>query len=149
MAKDKATGKEQRIAITASTNLSKQDVDRMMSEAQRNASADNRRREVIQARNEADTVIYQAEKSLRDLGEKVAQADRARVETKIAELKSAMSGEDIQQIRSLISELQQTTMAIGQSLYQNNDGGTYAGPRSASVPQPAGPDVVEGEYRSV
>ena len=94
MAKDKATGKEQQITITASTNLSKQDVDRMMSEAQRNASADNRRREVIQARNEADTVIYQAEKSLRDLGDKVAQADRARVEAKITELKSAMTGEE-------------------------------------------------------
>jgi molecular chaperone DnaK len=148
MAKDKATGKEQQITITASTNLSKQDIDRMMSEAQRNASVDNRRREVIQARNEADTVIYQAEKSLRDLGDQVAQADRTRVETKITELKSAMSGEDIQQIRSLISELQQTTMAIGQNLYQNSNGGS-AGPRSASVPQPEGPDVVEGEYRPV
>jgi molecular chaperone DnaK len=147
MAKDKATGKEQQITITASTNLSKQDVDRMMSEAQRNASADNRRREVIQARNEADTVIYQAEKSLRDLGEKVAQADQARVETKIAELKTAMSGEDIQKIRSLIGELQQATLAIGQSMYQNYNGGS-AGPQPGQ-PQPEGPDVVEGEYRQV
>jgi molecular chaperone DnaK len=147
-AKDKATGKEQQITITASTNLNKQDIDRMMSEAQRNASADNRRREVIQARNEADTTIYQAEKSLRDLGEKVAPADRARVETKITELKSAMNGEDIQKIRSLIGELQQTTMAIGQNLYQNTSGGS-TGPRSASVPQSEGPDVVEGEYRQV
>jgi len=147
MAQDKATGKEQKITITASTNLSKQDVDRMVGEAQRNASADNRRREVIQARNEADTTIYQAEKSLRDLGEKVAPADRARVETKIAELKSAMNGEDIQKIRSLIGELQQTTMAIGQSLYQNTSGGS-TGPRS-DQPQSEGPDVVEGEYRQV
>ena len=118
----------------------------MMSEAQRNASADNRRREVIQARNEADTTIYQAEKSLRDLGDKVAQPDRAKVETKIAELKSAMTGENIQQIRSLIGELQQTTMSIGQNLYQNYGGTT--GPRS-DQPQPEGPDVVEGEYRPV
>jgi molecular chaperone DnaK len=146
MAKDKATGKEQQIAITASTNLNKQDIDRMVSDAQRNASQDNRRREVIQARNEADTTIYQAEKSLRDLGEKVASADRAQVETKIAELKAAMNGEDIQKIRSLIGELQQTTMAIGQSMYQNYGGTT--GPRS-DQPQPGGPDVVEGEYRQV
>src|SRR5512139_1096082 len=123
-AKDKATGKEQQITITASTNLNKQDIDRMVQDAQRNASQDNRRREVIQARNEADTIIYQAEKSLRDLGEKVAPADRAQVETKIAELKSAMSGEDIQRIRSLIGELQQATMAIGQSMYQNYSGGS-------------------------
>jgi molecular chaperone DnaK len=147
MAKDKATGKEQQITITASTNLSKQDVERMVQEAQRNASQDNRRREVIQARNEADTVIYQAEKSLRDLGDKVAQADRARVESKIAELKSAMSGENVQQIRSLIGELQQVTMAIGQSMYQGYTGGS-TGPQ-AGEPQPGGPDVVEGEYRQV
>jgi molecular chaperone DnaK len=145
-AKDKATGKEQQITITASTNLNKQDIDRMVQDAQRNASQDNRRREVIQARNEADTTIYQAEKSLRDLGDKVAQADRAQVETKIAALKSAMNGEDTQQIRSLIGELQQTTMAIGQSLYQNPGGTT--GPRSDQR-QPDGPDVVEGEYRQV
>ncbi len=147
MAKDKATGKEQQITITASTNLNKQDIDRMVSDAQRNASQDNRRREVIQARNEADTTIYQAEKSLRDLGDKVAQADRARVEAKIAELKSAMSGENVQQIRSLIGELQQATLAIGQSMYQNYSGGS-AGPQP-DEPQPGGPDVVEGEYRQV
>jgi molecular chaperone DnaK len=146
-AKDKATGKEQQITITASTNLNKQDIDRMVSDAQRNASHDNRRREVIQARNEADTTIYQAEKSLHDLGDKVAQADRVQVETKIAELKSAMTGENVQQIRSLIGELQQVTMAIGQNMYQGYTGGS-AGPRSGE-PQPGGPDVVEGEYRQV
>jgi molecular chaperone DnaK len=147
MAKDKATGKEQQITITASTNLNKQDIDRMVQDAQRNASQDNRRREVIQARNEADTIIYQAEKSLRDLGDKVAQADRAGVELKIAELKSAMAGENVQQIRSLIGELQQATLAIGQSMYQNHDGGS-TGPQPGE-PQPGGPDVVEGEYRQV
>ena len=147
MAKDKATGKEQQITITASTNLNKQDIDRMVQDAQRNASQDNRRREVIQARNEADTTIYQAEKSLRDLGDKVAPADRARVEAKVAELKSAMSSENVQQIRSLIGELQQATLAIGQSMYQDHSGGS-AGPQ-AGEPQPGGPDVVEGEYRQV
>jgi len=69
------------------------------------------------------------------------------VEAKITELKSAMSGENVQQIRSLIGELQQTTMSIGQSLYQNTNGGT-AGPQS-DQPRPEGPDVVEGEYRQV
>jgi molecular chaperone DnaK len=147
MAKDKATGKEQQITITASTNLNKQDIDRMVQEAQRNASQDNRRREVIQARNEADTVIYQAEKSLRDLGEKVAPADRARVEAKIAEVKSALNGENAQQVRSLIGELQQATLAIGQSLYQQYSGGS-TGPGTGER-RPDGEDVVEGEYRQV
>ncbi len=148
-AKDKATGKEQQITITASTNLSKQDIDRMVDEAQRNASQDNRHREVIQARNEADTIIYQAEKSLRDLGDKVAQADRARVETKIAELKSAMASENVQQIRSLIGELQQATLAIGQNMYQGYSGGSTGPQGEQGHGQPDGGDVVEGEYRQV
>ena len=148
-AKDKATGTEQQIKITASTNLSKQDIDRMVQDAQRNASADNRRREVVQARNEADTVVYQAEKSLRDLGDKVAQADRGKVEAKIAELKSAMAGENVQQIRSLIGELQQATLAIGQSLYQGYSGGSSGSQGGRGNGQPGGEDVVEGEYRQV
>lgn len=147
-AKDKATGKEQKIAITASTNLSKQDVERMVQDAQRNASEDNKRRELIQARNEADTSIYQAEKSLRDLGDKVTQTDRAKVEAKIRELKNAMGGDNISQIRSLISELQQTTMAIGQNMYQRDSGGS-TGPQGDGHGQPGGEDVVEGEYRQV
>jgi molecular chaperone DnaK len=147
-AKDKATSKEQQITITASTNLSKQDVERMVQDAQRNASEDNKRRELIQARNEADTVIYQAEKSLRDLGDKVSQTDRAKVEAKVRDLKTAMQGDTIQQIRSLIGELQQTTMAMGQGLYQGYTGGS-AGPRDEGQRQPDGDDVVEGEYRQV
>jgi molecular chaperone DnaK len=127
--------------------LNKQDIDRMVNDAQRNASQDNRRREVIQARNEADTVIYQAEKSLRDLGDKVAQADRTKVETKIAELKTAMTSENVQQIRSLIGELQQATLAIGQGMYQNYSGGS-TGPQPGQQ-RPDGEDVVEGEYRNV
>jgi molecular chaperone DnaK len=121
----------------------------MVSDAQRNSSQDNRRREVIQARNEADTTIYQAEKSLRDLGDKVAQADRTRIETKVAELKSAMTGENVQQIRSLIGELQQATLAIGQSMYQSYSGGSTGPQGDQGQGQPDGPDVVEGEYRQV
>ena len=121
----------------------------IVSEAQRNASQDNRRREVIQARNEADTTIYQAEKSLRDLGDKVAQADRDKVEAKIAELKSAMNGEDTQKIRSLIGELQQATLAIGQSMYQNYSGGSTGPEGDQGQRKPGGDDVVEGEYRQV
>ncbi|MBI5564463.1 MAG: Hsp70 family protein, partial [Chloroflexi bacterium] len=158
LAKDKATSKEQQIKITASTNLSKNDVDRMVQDAQRNASQDNRRREAIQARNEADTTIYQAEKSLRDLGDKVTSADRDKVEARIRDLKSAMNGDNVQQIRSLISDLQQATMAIGQAMYQG-DGGGSTGPRGGPQPDrpdrsdrptpPNGEDVVEGEYRQV
>src|SRR5512135_1905386 len=148
-AKDKATSKEQKIAITASTNLSKQDVERMVQDAQRNNAEDNRRREVIQARNEADTAIYQSEKSLRDLGDKVATADRQKVEAKINELKSAMKSENVSQIRSLINDLQQATMAIGQSMYQSGASGGSAGPQSDQHGPTDNDGVVEGEYRQV
>jgi len=145
-AKDKATGQEQKIAITASTNLSKSDIDRMVQEAQRNAGEDRRRAELVQARNEADLIIYQAEKSLRDLGDKVAAGDRQRVESKIGELKSAMNGNDAAHIRRLIGELQQATLAIGQSMYQTPESGGSA--RSGND-RAEGEDVVEGEFRQV
>jgi molecular chaperone DnaK len=145
-AKDNATGKEQRITISASTNLSKEDVAKMVQEAQKNASDDRRRAEAVQARNEADMVIYQAEKSLKDLGDKVASADRQRVETKIAELKSAMNSGDTAQIRRIVGELQQATMAIGQNMYQTPESG---GSTQPGRDRPEGEDIVEGEFRQV
>ena len=145
-AKDKATGKEQKIAITASTNLNKADVERMVQEAQRNASEDRRRAETVQARNEADTIIYQAEKSLRDLGDKVSSADRQKIEAKIADLKSAMNGGDTSAIRRLIAELQQATLAIGQAMYQTPHSGRSTEP---GHDRPEGEDVVEGEFRNI
>jgi molecular chaperone DnaK len=145
-AKDKATGAEQKITITASTSLSKQDVERMVQEAQKNASDDRRRAELVQARNEADTVIYQAEKSLKELDGKVSSADRQHVESGIADLKSAMNGNDAAQIRRRVGELQQATLAIGQAMYQTPGSGGSTEPGRG---RPEGEDVVEGEFRQV
>ena len=149
-AKDKATGREQKIAITASTNLDKSDVERMVQAAQRNASADNRRKETIQARNEADQMIYQAEKSLRDLGDQVSATDRGKVEAQLDTLKEAMQGDDAGRIRSQISELQQAMMALGQAMYGSPAGPSGAGP-SGHKPggNGHGEDVVEGEYQKM
>jgi molecular chaperone DnaK len=150
-AKDKATSREQKITITASTNLNKADVERMVQEAQHNAAADNRRRETIQARNEADQMIYQAEKSLRDLGDKVSASDRSRIEAQINTLKETMKGEDASRIRAQVSELQQAMMVLGQALY----GTPGSGPTSSGRPggnghgEPRGEDVVEGEYQKM
>ena len=94
-AKDKATGREQKIAITASTNLNKADIECMVQDAQRSASEDNCRRETIQARDEVDQAIYQAEKSLRDLGEKVSASDRGKLEAQMNTLKKTMPSEDV------------------------------------------------------
>ena len=148
-AKDKATGREQKIVITASTNLNKADVERMVKDAQRSASEDNRRRETIQARNEADQAIYQAEKSLRDLGEKVSAPDRGKIEAQMNTLKAAMPGEDTGRIRAQIAELQQAMMVLGQAMYSS---APAAGPDGTGRPtgnghgKPRGEEVVEGEY---
>jgi molecular chaperone DnaK len=151
-AKDKATGREQKIAITASTNLNKADVERMVQDAQRSASEDNRRRETIQARNEADQAIYQAEKSLRDLGEKVSASDRGKLEAQMNTLKETMPSEDTGRIRAQIAELQQAMMVLGQAMY---GGATATGPGGPGRPggsehgEPRGEDVIEGEYQEM
>ncbi len=148
-AKDKATGREQKITITASTNLNKADVERMVQEAKSSASEDNRRRETIQARNEADQAIYQAEKSLRDLGEKVSAPDRAKIEAQLKTLKEAMPGEDAWRIRTHISELQQAVMVLGQAMYDNaaaTEPGGPGHPNDNGHAEPRGEEVIEGEF---
>jgi molecular chaperone DnaK len=152
-AKDKATGREQKIVITASTNLNKADVERMVQEAQRSASEDNRRRETIQARNEADQAIYQAEKSLLDLGEKVSAPERGKIEAQIKTLKEAMPGEDAGRIRAQIAVLQQAMMVLGQAMYGGgapaSGPGGPVGPGGDGHTHPRGEDVIEGEYQEL
>ncbi|MBC7222713.1 MAG: molecular chaperone DnaK [Anaerolineae bacterium] len=151
-AKDKATGKEQRITITATTNLSKEDVERMVQEAKMHEAEDRRRRELAEARNEADSLIYQTEKLLRELGDKVPPSDRGTIEGVVEELKQAKEGEDTAKIRQLIERLKQASYALGQQMYAQQQ--AAAGGPSAEGPQAggAGPsggdeDVVDGEFR--
>jgi molecular chaperone DnaK len=154
-AKDKATGREQRITITASTNLSKDDVERMVGEAKRNEADDRRKRELIDARNSADAVVYQTEKSLRELGDKVPDNDRRTIENKIEELKSAVLSDDIQRIRQLIEGVQQASYALGQQMYAQEGTGGPGPQGSAGYGPPSSggnghsgsdEDVIEGEF---
>jgi molecular chaperone DnaK len=148
-AKDKATGKEQSVKITASTNLASEEVERLVREAKQHEEEDKRLRELAEARNAADNLIYVTEKSLRDLGDKVPTNDRATVENLVEELKSVKDSGDLARIRSLTEQLQQATNALAQQMYaQSGDGGSRNGQ------QPGGSgrtddDVVEGEYRTV
>jgi molecular chaperone DnaK len=155
-AKDKATGREQKITITASTNLAEGDVERMVREAKQHEAEDRRKRELIDARNTADSVVYQTEKALRELGDKVPASDRGTIESKIDELKNAMPGEDIQRIRGLIEEVQQASYALGQQMYAQQEA-PGAGPQGATGYGPAADsggngrsasdeDVIEGEF---
>jgi molecular chaperone DnaK len=143
-AKDKATGKEQKITITATTNLSKHDIDRMVREAQQHATEDRRRREVIDARNQADSLIYQVEKTLRELGDQVPAADRVQIESQIGDLRNAMQGEDIARIRQGSEALQQMAYALGQQAYARQAGGPDVGPDRGGRDE-----TIEGEFREV
>jgi len=148
-AKDKATGKEQRVTITASTNLAKDDVERMVDEAKKHAAQDRKQRELIEARNEADSLAYQAEKALRDLGDKVPADDRSKIESSIENLREALKGDDMAEIKRLTEEVKQATYALSQQLYAQQgaqDGTPEAGPAGNGEPG-ADDDVVEGEFR--
>jgi molecular chaperone DnaK len=157
-AQDKATGREQKITITASTNLSEGDVERMVGEAKRHEAEDRRKRELIEARNTADAVVYQTEKALRELGDRVPDADRRTIEAKIEELKKVMPGDDIQRIRQLTEEVQQASYALGQQMYAQQDapgagmgGAPGYGPMggngsSGNGSGASGEDVIEGEF---
>ncbi|HRV93873.1 MAG TPA: molecular chaperone DnaK [Anaerolineae bacterium] len=119
-ARDKATGKEQKITITASTNLNQGEIDKMVRESEQNAEADRERKATIEARNMADSLVYQSEKTLRDLGDNVDAAMKAEVESKIADVKQALEGDDKARIVSASEALQQALSTVGQAAYQQN-----------------------------
>jgi molecular chaperone DnaK len=159
-ARDKATGKEQKIAITATTNLSKDEVEQKVRDAKRHEAEDRRRRETVEARNTADQLIYQTEKVLREMGDQVPANDRATIEGTLEELRQAKNGDDTARIRQLTEQLQQATYAIGQQMYAQQQAG--GGPFAGDPGQPAGPgrpggrngggdddDVVDAEFREV
>jgi len=147
-AKDKATGKEQSVTITASTNLDKGDVERMVKEGKAHESEDRKRRELAEARNNGDSLVYQAEKTLGELGDKVPSADRERIEGSIKKLREAVQADDLEKIRKLTEEVQQASYALSQQLYAQQapaaEGSAPGGPAHSGE---AEGDVVEGEFR--
>jgi len=152
-AKDKATGKEQKITITASTNLDKNDIEKMVEEAAKNRTADEQIKEMIELKNRGDSLAYQAEKLLKDMGDKVPADQSEAVTSKVKDLREAIEGEDKARIQRLIDALQTDLQAIGQAAYQQPGGapGGAAGPQAGPAPEGEGSgedeDVVEGEYR--
>jgi len=139
-ARDKATGKEQRITITASTNLSKEEVERMIRDAQAHAAEDKARRELVELKNQADSLAYQAEKSLKELGDKVDSIERSRIEGLIKDLREAIAQEDRNRIQQLSNDLQQAMFKVSQAAY-----GDGAAPGAGSSGR-KDDGVVEGEY---
>jgi molecular chaperone DnaK len=117
-AKDKGSGKEQSISITGASTLSDNEVDKMVKDAESNASVDKEKREKIDLKNQAETLVYQTEKQLGELGDKVDASAKAKVEEKSKALKEATSKEDYEAMKKLLEELQQELYAIGSSVYQ-------------------------------
>jgi molecular chaperone DnaK len=155
-AKDKATGKSQNITITASSGLSDDEVERMRREAEQHAEEDRKRKEKIEARNNADNLAYTAEKTLSDLGDKVPAEVRSEVEGKIADIRSELEKEDldISRLKSLSDSLSQSLQQVGEAAYQAAGGAAQGGmPGAESGEQPEQPDeegdVVEGEFEDV
>ena len=117
-AKDLGTGKEQSITITSNTNLSEEEIDKMMKEAEANKEADEKRKEEAEVRNEADSLIFQTEKAIKDLGDKVDSKDKEEAEDKMADLKKALEGDDIDEIKKAKEELQEKAMALATKVYE-------------------------------
>jgi len=147
-AKDKGTGKEQQIRIESSSGLSDSEIDRMVKEAEANAEADKKEREKIDARNEADSMIYATEKSLKDLGDKVDAAEKQKIDDAIAALRQALNGDDVEAIKAKTKELQEASYKIAEELYKqqaaaggNPDmGGANPGDAGADAGASAGPN---------
>jgi len=148
-AQDKATGREQKITITASTNLSEADIERMIREAEQHKAEDARRKEIVDTRNQADNLAYQVEKSLRELGDKVDGATRGDLEAKINDVREAIKTDDVTRMRRTMEALQQASMKLGEAMYASQAGdtsGTASGGDGAGTTPSGEEDVVEGEF---
>ena len=133
-AKDLGTGNEQQITITASSNLSEAEIEKAVKEAEKFAAEDKRRKEEVETRNEADSMVYQTERTLKDLGDKLSADDKARIQAEVDKVKEALKGSDIQAIKNAKESLTQAFYSISQKIYQQ--AGPQAGARRSQDVQP-------------
>jgi len=154
-AKDMATGKEQKITISGSTSLDKNEIDRMVRDAEQHSAEDKARRELVEARNMADSLAYSVERSIRDLGDRVPAHERARAEALINEIRSALKDESttLERLRQLTSDLQQVSHSLASAAYsQASAAGAGAGGRpdggssQGGSSQGADDEVIDAEY---
>ncbi|HXF82740.1 MAG TPA: molecular chaperone DnaK [bacterium] len=149
-ARDMATGREQSIKITGSSTLSKEEVERMVKEAERFAEEDRRKREEAETRNRADSLVYQTERMLRDVGDKISADERAQVEAKLAALKEAISQGDAARMARAIGELQQASHKLAEAMYAKAAAGAPTGAPSgagASGEGKGGDEVIDVDYK--
>ncbi len=145
-AKDKGSGKEQSISITGASTLSDNEVDKMVKDAEMNASADKEKREKIDIKNQAETLVYQAEKQISELGDKVDEAAKAKVEEKRVKLKEATEKDDYESMKTLVEELQQELYSLGASVYQQANDASQAAADSNNDSKVDGDDVIDADF---
>jgi molecular chaperone DnaK len=151
-AKDKGTGKEQSISITGASTLDKSDVERMVREAEQNATTDKERREKIDRKNQADSLAYQAEKQIQELGDKVPAADKTKIEGLVKDLRDAISKDDDEAIKKVMPELQQALFAVGSNIYQQSGAGAPGagtspdGTDGTTSSSGSGDDVIDADF---
>jgi molecular chaperone DnaK len=146
-AKDKATAKEQSIRIQANGGLSDADIDRMVKDAEANAAEDKKRKEEVEAKNHADALIHSTEKALAEHGDKVGETDKSAIEAAVAELKTAMEGDDASAIQAKTQSLMQVSMKLGEAMYKATQGGAEGA--EAGAQEPAEEGVVDAEFEEV
>jgi molecular chaperone DnaK len=155
-AKDLGTGKEQSIRVTAPKKLSEEEIDKMVKEAEKYAEEDKKRKEEVEVRNQADTLAYSTEKSLKDFGEKISKSEKENIEKKLAELKEALKGKDINKIKTTMEELMKSSHKLAEEIYKQAQAkqkqGPQAGPQQKQEPKreepkgKKGEDIVDADY---
>ena len=147
-AKDLATGKEQRITVTASTQLTRDEVERLVAEAQKHAEEDKKKREAAEVRNRADGLVYNVEKNLKEVGDRLSADDRSRVEKAIQDLKEALKTDDVERIKKATDDLQQASYKVAEELYRKAGSGGGPSTGAGNTGQTGGgSNVYDAEYR--
>jgi molecular chaperone DnaK len=151
-AKDKATGKEQQIRIQASGGLNDADIDKMVKDAEEHAADDKKKKELVEARNMADSLIYSTEKSLKEYGGKVAESEKGAIEADLAALKEAVKSDDASAIKSKTEALSQSSMKLGEAMYKASQEAAAGEDAAAGKPGAEGgkaEDVVDADFEEV
>ncbi|MEI7620784.1 MAG: Hsp70 family protein, partial [Candidatus Falkowbacteria bacterium] len=148
-ATDKATGKQQKITITASSGLSKEDIEKMKKDAELHADEDKKKKDNVEIKNQSDAVVFTTEKLLKESGDKMKAEDKTELETKVAALKAVKDGENYEEMKKIMEELNEVAQRIGTAMYQAQDA---AAPAGGEAPQgeekKADDNIVEGEVES-
>ncbi len=148
-AKDKATNKEQQIRIQASGGLSEADINRMVKDAESHAADDKKRREVVDSKNHAELLAHDAEKAVKEYGDKVSAADKSAIEQAIAAVRTALEGEDVEAIKARTNDLMQAQMKLGEAMYKAQQASGGGDPGAAAGGGEAKDDVIDAEFREV